>query len=136
MVPPTNFSLQDSASHWLVMNVAVRNIFMGEGSDEKQLVEDTAHLIEKQIKDATESTISSTIENSKCAIERAFAVAEEAAQHVPEIKKRVFLLQQGNKEQMVKILGRNQKGNYCSVKQVQEQFHRHGRKAMLQRERH
>ncbi|KAI5404519.1 hypothetical protein KIW84_051613 [Lathyrus oleraceus] len=36
--------MQDSASHWLVMNVAVRNIFMGGGSDEKQLVEDTGFL--------------------------------------------------------------------------------------------
>ncbi|KAI5446105.1 hypothetical protein KIW84_014088 [Lathyrus oleraceus] len=119
--------MQDSASHWLVMNVAVCNIFIGRCSDEKQLVEDTgeefvkfflmrispvettaaeaAHLIEKKIKDATESTTSSIIENSKCAIERALAVAEEAAQHVPEIKKMVFLLQQGNEEQMVKILG-------------------------------
>ncbi|KAI5446104.1 hypothetical protein KIW84_014087 [Lathyrus oleraceus] len=96
--------MQDSASHWLVMNVAVCNIFIRRCSDEKQLVEDTgeefvkfflmrispvettaaeaAHLIEKKIKDATESTTSSIIENSKCAIERALAVAEEAAQHV------------------------------------------------------
>ena len=54
--------------------------------------------------------------------------SRRAAQHVPEIKKMVFLLQQGNEEQMVKILGRNQKGNYCSVQQVQKQlpfcFHR------------
>ncbi|KAI5418831.1 hypothetical protein KIW84_043167 [Lathyrus oleraceus] len=41
-----------------------------------------------------------------------------AARHVPEIKKMMVLLQQGNKEQMVKILGRNQKGHYCSVQQI------------------
>ncbi|KAI5439326.1 hypothetical protein KIW84_024921 [Lathyrus oleraceus] len=39
--------------------------------------------------------------------------SRQAAQHVLEIKKMMVLLQQGNKEQMVKSLGRNQKGHYC-----------------------
>ncbi|XP_058736443.1 uncharacterized protein LOC131608878 isoform X2 [Vicia villosa] len=45
---------------------------------------EASHLIEKQIKDATEGTISSIIEKSKHAIERALAVAEEAGEHAKE----------------------------------------------------
>ncbi|MED6216523.1 hypothetical protein PIB30_008508 [Stylosanthes scabra] len=42
---------------------------------------EAAHLIEKQIKDATEGTIASIVEKSKSAIGRALAIAEEAREH-------------------------------------------------------
>lgn len=45
---------------------------------------EAAHLIEKQIKDATEGTISSIVEKSKYAVERALVVAEEAGEHAKE----------------------------------------------------
>ncbi|XP_052116794.1 uncharacterized protein LOC107486262 [Arachis duranensis] len=40
-----------------------------------------AHLIEKRIMDATESTVSSIVEKSEFAIGRALAIAEEASEH-------------------------------------------------------
>lgn len=45
MVPPTNISMQDSASHWLVMNVAVCNIFIGRCSMKSDLLR--AHKVNK-----------------------------------------------------------------------------------------
>ncbi|KAJ1421491.1 Glycosyl hydrolase, family 13, catalytic domain [Sesbania bispinosa] len=45
---------------------------------------EAAHLIEKQIKDATDGTISSIVEKSKYAIEKALVVAEEAGEHAKE----------------------------------------------------
>lgn len=45
MVPPTNISMQDSASHWLVINVAVCNIFIGRCSMKSDLLR--AHKVNK-----------------------------------------------------------------------------------------
>jgi hypothetical protein len=45
MAPPTNISMQASASHWLVMNVAVYNIFIGRCSVKSDLLR--AHKVNK-----------------------------------------------------------------------------------------
>lgn len=45
---------------------------------------EAAHLIERQIQDATEGTLSSIVEKSKYAIERALVVAEEAGERAKE----------------------------------------------------
>lgn len=45
MVPPTNISMQASESHWLVMNVAVYNIFIGSCSMKSDLLR--AHKVNK-----------------------------------------------------------------------------------------
>ncbi|MED6209034.1 hypothetical protein PIB30_050725 [Stylosanthes scabra] len=50
-------------------------------SSEEITAAEAAHLIEKQIKDATEGTIASIVEKSKFAIGRALAIAEEAHEH-------------------------------------------------------
>ncbi|XP_027187610.1 uncharacterized protein [Cicer arietinum] len=48
---------------------------------------EAAYLIEKKIMDATEGTISSIVEKSKYAIERALVVAEEAGEHAKDAMK-------------------------------------------------